>query len=56
MKNSDPNRSGRLPKELSQNMAGIVPIRKKRLTALSPRMDMRPSERPNALMISGPNV
>lgn len=31
-------KSLRLPRELSQNMAGNVPTRKNRLTALSPRI------------------
>ena len=47
---------GRRPMEFSQNMAGMLPTRKNRLTALSPRMASWPSPNPKAVMISGPKV
>ena len=47
---------GRRPMELSQNMAGMDPTRKNRLTALSPKMASWPSPSPKAVMISGPKV
>ena len=46
----------RRPMEFSQNIAGIEPIRKNKLTTLSPRIDSWPSPKPNAVMMSGPNV
>lgn len=56
MRASERMSSGRRPMEFSQNMAGMEPMRKNRLTTLSPRMASCPAPRPNAVMISGPNV
>ena len=56
MRASERMSSGRRPIEFSQNMAGMEPIRKNRLTTLSPRMASWPSPSPKAGMISGPNV
>ena len=46
----------RRPMEFSQNIAGIEPIKKKKLTTLSPKIDSWPSPKPNAVIMSGPNV
>ena len=56
MSASDRMSRGRRPMEFSQNMAGMEPMRKNRLTTLSPRIASCPTPKPNAVMISGPNV
>ena len=56
MRNGDRMRSGRLPMEFSQNMAGRDPTRKNRLKTLSPKVALFPTPRPKAHIICGPNV
>lgn len=56
MRNSDRMRSGRLPMEFSQNMAGRDPTRKNKLKTLSPKIALFPTPRPKVVMICGPNV
>ena len=56
MRNSDRMRSGRLPMEFSQNMAGRDPTRENKLKTLSPKIALFPTPRPKVVMICGPNV